>query len=323
MRTLSLACMLMCNVFLLKKRYKATLNTRGRRKLWYRDRDVHRRLSPEDVWESGRLWRDGRETGTSPVCDDYKISQGKIVSVFDSDLLVNIENHWSFYRPLEEAPDLILKFSRLHMEHDFEAAALVFSRRYGLPDGPQDRDPAYHYVAVGIDELEVSRFYDESRKARLTLALYEAVLNGDAHVVRRLIYDPHHENLTGGWRWLLDTGPDDNQFALAVGLRACVDTTQEVVGRFCRQVIIAAPNQDSKIDFSCVRMKWEFDNLLGAMYLQLWWLLASGGGIARCDYCGRMITLARPHPDGRKPPKHKRFCDAACRQANHRSKRKS
>ena len=72
-----------------------------------------------------------------------------------------------------------------------------------------------------------------------------------------------------------------------------------------------------------VRPIWRFDNLLAALYLQMHWLLSSGGELARCENCGRIISLARPHPEGRKHRRDKRFCDDACRQAHHRSKSKS
>jgi hypothetical protein len=71
-----------------------------------------------------------------------------------------------------------------------------------------------------------------------------------------------------------------------------------------------------------VRARWEYENLLGAMYLQMHWLMTSGGQLARCENCGRIIALSRPHPEGRKRRRDKRFCDDACRQAHHRSKKR-
>jgi hypothetical protein len=43
--------------------------------------------------------------------------------------------------------------------------------------------------------------------------------------------------------------------------------------------------------------------------------------VTRCEYCGRIISLALSHPEGRKRRRDKRFCDDACRQANHRAKK--
>lgn len=49
---------------------------------------------------------------------------------------------------------------------------------------------------------------------------------------------------------------------------------------------------------------------------------ASGGSVALCEQCGRIISLARPQPQGRKRRRDRKFCDAACRQAHHRNKKK-
>ena len=63
-------------------------------------------------------------------------------------------------------------------------------------------------------------------------------------------------------------------------------------------------------------------NLLGAMYTQFYWLLASGGDLSRCKYCGRIISHASPALGeggrrGRKPRNDKEFCDSRCRQNYH------
>ena len=57
--------------------------------------------------------------------------------------------------------------------------------------------------------------------------------------------------------------------------------------------------------------------LYGAMYLQMYWLMAAGGNVTRCKYCGRIISLASPGPDARKTRQDKKFCDDACRQRHH------
>ena len=67
---------------------------------------------------------------------------------------------------------------------------------------------------------------------------------------------------------------------------------------------------------------WGVRNLLGAMYLQFFWLVTSAGELSRCKYCGRIISYAPPVPVGedrkaRKPRKDKEFCDSRCRQSYH------
>jgi hypothetical protein len=119
-------------------------------------------------------------------------------------------------------------------------------------------------------------------------------------------------------------GPADHQnFALAIGLKCALDATEEIVHRYCRQRTMLSMDPDIRPSVSHeVDVSWTFDNLLGAMHLQMYWLMASGGNVTRCEHCGRIVSLARPHPEGRKRRSDKRFCDDACRQAKHRSKKK-
>jgi hypothetical protein len=67
---------------------------------------------------------------------------------------------------------------------------------------------------------------------------------------------------------------------------------------------------------------WWPRNLLGAMYLQMYWLMTSSGHLTRCKYCGRIISYVLPVPVGeehkiRKPRKDKEFCNSRCRQNYH------
>src|SRR3712207_2926146 len=63
------------------------------------------------------------------VCEKYEIRQDRIVAGFGNDN----SDKWKPFDPLDEAPDLFLKLSKLHRERDFAGAALSFSHRYGLP----------------------------------------------------------------------------------------------------------------------------------------------------------------------------------------------
>jgi hypothetical protein len=66
-------------------------------------------------------------------------------------------------------------------------------------------------------------------------------------------------------------------------------------------------------------MSWGFRNLLGAAYLQFYWLVDSRADLKRCKFCGDIIEVAAPIlPDGkrgRKPRSDKEYCGKACLQA--------
>jgi hypothetical protein len=109
---------------------------------------------------------------------------------------------------------------------------------------------------------------------------------------------------------------------LNIGFLCAVQTVEEVVHGVCRNRIRFSLESSRRPDLSTVHTAWEFESLIGAMHLQMWWLMASAGDITRCEFCGRIVSLARSSPGGRKHRRDKRFCDDACRQAHHRSKKK-
>lgn len=65
---------------------------------------------------------------------------------------------------------------------------------------------------------------------------------------------------------------------------------------------------------------WVPVNLLGAMYLQFYWMMTSFGDLSRCKSCGQIISHA-PSTAGsgqtRKPRSDKEFCNSRCRQNYH------
>jgi hypothetical protein len=65
---------------------------------------------------------------------------------------------------------------------------------------------------------------------------------------------------------------------------------------------------------------WVPVNLLGAMYLQFYWVMTSSGDLSRCKYCSQIISRA-PSVDGsaqtRKPRNKNQFSDSRCRYNYH------
>jgi hypothetical protein len=86
------------------------------------------------------------------------------------------------------------------------------------------------------------------------------------------------------------------------------------VGTLCTPVIFFTEQLafQSELDFFGLRRGWLFSNLLGAAYLQMYWLMTSVGELSRCEHYGRIISLSRPRPEGRKRRRNRRFCDDAC-----------
>ena len=271
---------------------------------------MRHKVGADDFKRAGRLLKQQEETGMWWVCEEYELSADSVVAKHPAPG-EEARGQWRHYRPLEEVPDLVLKFARLFDQTNFERAALEWSNRYGLPGTTEHTegnrlDETSHFV----ESMTLSRFRHEVEWLRAIIQKYEAVLNGVEDMgVRQYV-----------------AGGGSEAASLEVTLFMTMHMVTGRVRQLCHPVLVLASderNPHDRSDPSGVKSAWGFDNLLGAMYLQMYWLMASGGELARCEYCRRTISLARPHPEGRKPPKHKRFCDAACRQANHRSKKES
>ncbi len=259
------------------------------------------------------------EIGPCLVCEKYEVRNDEIVAALSGTSF----GKWRHVEPLED-PNLFLKFSRLYRERDFAQAALSFASQYGLPCST-DGEVADSWPR--LIRLSLQRFFEESQRAWVVVSLYESVLNRDQDAARSLLTNYRHldysfrlnyEQLGG------ESPARERQFTpLQCALAASVSVVNSIVKRYCEANLVVTMDESPEIDASAVKRLWYFDNVLGAMYLQMYWLLTSGGNLVRCEYCGRIISLARPHPGGRKRRRDRRFCDDACRQAHHRSKKRA
>lgn len=279
----------------------------------------------DDFKQSGGLANGSERAGLWWVCEEgYEIREDVIVAkrpapgfVRESSGSWRVEadrNAWRSYKPLEEVPDLFLKFTRLHGVADPEAAALDWSREYGVLGD-------HMAPLIRPDRMSLLCFREEGKRAWVVLKMYEAALNHDERAVGRLL-DEHENEVLEQWPSDLHDSLTHEDALLRLALFGSVYMVEQTVQEICRPALIVTNSHD-KADPAAVRSTWDFHNLLGAMYLQMYWLMTFGGEITRCEYCGGIISLTRPHPEGRKTRRDKKFCDDACRQAHHRSKRSS
>jgi hypothetical protein len=237
------------------------------------------------------------------------------------------ENKWRKYAPLEDTPDLFLKFARLHEKKDQAKAMVDWVHSYGVlgQEGEKPGTPSTPQYAKDFKEAV--------GQAAGVLALYEAVLNGDGERARSAILEEFP--FVGIWWRVYNFLPNKEPYMdrewvaerisetvdeildgdyLQYALETAANDVEYMVSNYC---IPALRVEEGARDPSGVTAKWNFKSLLGAMYLQMYWLIAAGGNVTRCKYCGRIISLASPAPDARKTRQDKKFCDNACRQRHH------
>jgi len=270
---------------------------------------MQRRVVPKDFESVGALIAFEQKTKSSwRVYKKYELHKGVIRA---RPTTSKGRYELRFYQPLDDVPDLFLRFARLHKESDFSKAALSWSCKYGLPGG----DILGNFSSAA--SMELSLFQAEAKRAWAILNMYEAVLNRDAQRVRDLAgADLHSDEILGFFVERLHEGRSDKE-CLSAALSESVDSVDFAVEVLCRpQLYVPGLSSDS----SEVRSKWEFANLLGAMYLQMYQVMISSGKLSQCKYCGRIISYAPPIPGSatsRKPRKDKEFCDSRCRQNYH------
>jgi hypothetical protein len=278
---------------------------------------MRRRLSETDFERAQTSMKSPKEFGHWWRCEEYEIKGDEILAKWPFEESVR----WGGYFPLEHTPRLFLELAELSKESDFREATLRFCHKWGVPGNLIPK----HYVVettnlFGFQEWKVrqarmkrmnlSGLQEEVKKIAEIIDLYERALNGDEEVIQ---LPPGMPGSAGSPEMYTDHG-----------LGWAVALVTERVQRLCRPTLYFTPEYlRPETIVSGIGNTWEFANLLGAAYLQMWWIMTSEGEIARCEYCHRRMSLARSGPHGRKRRRDKRFCSDSCRQAHHRSKTRS
>jgi hypothetical protein len=287
------------------------------------------------------------------VCQDYEIrdySESAFGTYLQAKYSQQQGNKWTKYRPLQDTPDLFLRFAKLYEKEPSNESALNWARSYGLIGYTPDGYLGYQKPSTGgvswdefrwrlwikgvQEEGALSVFWEEVRRAAGVLAMYEAALRGDNAWAKELLLEG--SPFIGGRFWphvagqlppppeggrMLEASLVDDLVQGDLGgnyvqycLLTAAWTVEETVNDFCYHTLDLGPDRDDPAQVVDV---WTFENLLGAMYLQMYWLMGSGGNTTHCEWCGRLISLKSPYPGAKKRPSHKRFCDSYCREKWH------
>jgi hypothetical protein len=281
-----------------------------------------RRVSSDDLKQISDLVQPHEKVSSWWICDGYELRGEEIVArhplpwVSKSDSFPDFSyEQWREYKPLDETPDLFLKLAGLHKASDFETAAVAFSSRYGVPGGSSSERGGRP------DSMDLRQFRLEAKRAWDILEMYEAVFNEDWEAARSALEEQLREHARAPGYLSEEELPHHYLLDALVGALTLVNRT---VSLLCSpRMLFTESGFHPKPNPLGIKSTWHFDNLLGAAYLQMYWLMTTGSEVTRCEHCGRMIALSRSNPEGRKRRRDKRFCDDACRQARHRIKKRA
>lgn len=254
------------------------------------------------------------------------------------------------YRPLSRsASSLFLEFARWPEEYGMDRkclesgknvdAALQWVRTFGVlgvdlpditvwgesseaiehylgrpgPDGFQDRGSRSE--ANGGRSETVERFAGEAWEANMVLRLYEAATNldgVDTATIVGFMSDQKDEGIN------LRTIRELHGRTAEAARSWALSVVEEAVERKIRGRCWPVPVRDGRSH----NQGWAFDSLLGAMWLQMLWLML--GQSRRCEWCGKLLAVA-PEQDlntiaknvgvggRRKPRNDRRFCGNRCK----------
>jgi len=285
---------------------------------------MRRRLGPETFRKTRSTARGLGEGSWLWICDEYELhgddnAEGEALSNLRlaPAYPVSREERWRRYAPLKDHPDLFLKFARLRDRERSPKTALAWVREHGLLGCDAVvvlSRTAIEYVRLPETET-VGAFFEEVDRAAAVLAMYEAVMNGDVEAALRAASEEFPSVCEGHREEHRSSGMGaECGGELGFALSVATHEVEGMVRKFCRPSFSIMPGVSRP---SKAKAGWGFETLLGAMYLQAYWLMAAGEDVAFCGYCGRPIPLASRQPGSRKTRRDKRFCTDACRQSHY------
>ena len=260
------------------------------------------------------------------------------------------------YEPIVDIPYLFLEFARLEEQRNPDRALYKWIQKYGLlglhrydssvPDASRyfrfDQravavGPADEYNDQGGPEETRVRVWNEVRQANTVLAYWEASPSGDEEQLEQALFRRARPTRTRPslvkaarsyfYAEAQKAGTTYADVLIHSATYHAIVSVQEVLRAFAYPYIGShgQPRRQLPEHFCSpegLSASWWPRNLLGAMYLQMYWLMTSSADLSRCKHCGRIISYAPPVPigegrRGRKPRRDKEFCDSRCRQNYH------
>lgn len=248
----------------------------------------------------------------------------------------------TYYSPLTETPYMFREFAQIVEERDPEQELYTWISKYGLlglsreaddlsedhlEDYPEMVLPPFRYDDAGGPGETLAAIWQEAGRANEALTLYEAALTRDEERLGHLLseawspeeVDKEREHyLTRKRETKVEWGNHLADNALGI----VWEIIEGPLMAFTYPYVNIAGSWNPRYLLTPERLvaSWKSRNLLGAMYLQFYWLITSAAEKSLCRYCGRLIFDTPPLPQGggrqRKPRSDKQYCNKQCRE-NH------
>lgn len=248
----------------------------------------------DDVWAVAPSYELRGPNGGSPADLDGRVGAKTSELYLAAAPAVDREEwaRWRKYVPLRDDPDLFLRFARLGEGELSSGAILEWVGERGLLGCGE---PAVHPVAgqnagwFGRPEDGLGVFADEARRAAALLRWCDALLDGDEdRLVEAVSGYPAVEYNHPRPKRIVELSEED----LGTLAREHGDSANRYYDGDLRPLAadLVAWEMNEMLRFSCYRVLkpfatralhrmvagWGFTSLLGAMYLQLSWVLESG-----------------------------------------------
>lgn len=216
----------------------------------------------------------------------------------------------------------------------WELMQFPFKELYAYPElsGAGELSSIFAFSDIGGQEETFDAVREEAHSANRVLALYEAAMSKDEDELEAALMRRSKgsvADLRASARFRMERSGGSYLDALSnLAAELVFLRVQDVLERFtypCISIdrearVVLEPKPLFTVDQ--FYRSWQPRNLLGALYLQAFWLVTSTAELAKCKYCGHIISYATPlrvsgDHEARKPRKDKKFCDDRCRQNYH------
>ncbi len=298
---------------------------------------MRRRLGREDLRSVSPLLQDKESHTPLPwrVYEEYEI----VDQADGLPYIAAVGRVVDSYYPLVDTPHLFLEFARTVENRNPAQALWQWVHTYGLlglahkdtgyfvEEIPEVVFPPREYDASGGPGETVDAHWYYAELANEDLVLYEAALNRDAEKLERVLYPTEEDQERGEQdRHLTEKkkeyGADWTDRLIGFALRQIWEDVGSLLNNQAYPTIGYRgdlPSELALLSIDRLTASWDTRSLLGAMYLQFYWLVTSAGNLSRCKHCGRIMSYAPPIPGSadRKPRKDKEFCSRQCRQNYH------